>query len=240
MLSIARVEIPAPIETHLKRAAEYSDNVNDYAREDLIGFNRPIAAAFALVTPLALALVYQGSGPMATIHSALMFVLLVGAGLVIIGKKEWPNIVAKFQSCATAKKKAIADLRCGFGESSFLSNGRSPRYLEHDHGVLVLVDAGDLKTLFFDIANDGSDERWALYEAGELNRRVWRWLRLPVSREVVKFSTEGSKLASHKDTPVINSIDAWETINLALGEPMDGSVIYQPFDEIVDMVERMV
>ena len=240
MLSIARVEIPAPIQAHLKRAAEYSDNVNDYAREDLVGFNRPIAAAFALIVPLALAVVYQGAGPMATIHSALMFVLVVGAGLVIIGKQEWPGIVAKFQSCASAKKKAIADLRCGFGESSFLSNGRCPRFVEHEHGVLALVDAGDLKTLFFDISNDGTDERWALYKAGDLNRRVWRWLRLPVSREVVKFSTEGSKLASHGDAWVIKSVEAWETINVALGEPMDGSVIHQSFDEIADMVERMV
>lgn len=240
MLTTARVTIPAPIEARLKNEADYSDNVNDYAREDLIGFNRPFAAAFALTAPIALAFAYYNAGAMAALQSALVLVLLVGAGLSIIGKQEWPNIVANFQTHAIAKRKAVADLRCGFGESSFLSNGRAPRFFEHEHGVLVLADAGDLKTLFFSISNDGTDPRWELYINGEMHRRVWRWLRLPVSREVVKFTTEGSKLARIGNPPVISSIDAWEAINVALGEPLDGAVIHRPFDELAEMVERAV
>lgn len=238
MLTTARVALPAPVEARLKNAADYSDNVNDYAREDLIGFNRPIAAAFALVSPVVLALVYKVEGLASTLQAAALISAVVVAGLVIVGKQEWPKIVAKFQHRATAKRKAIADLRCGFGESSFLSNGRAPSFFEHEHGVLVLADAGDLKTLFFSIANDGADPRWDLYMNGDMQRRVWRWLRLPVSREVVKFAAEGSKMAGSGDALVIDSIDAWEAINIALGEPLDGSVIHRPFTETTEMVER--
>ncbi|NOX84158.1 MAG: hypothetical protein GXP06_14470 [Alphaproteobacteria bacterium] len=240
MLSTARVAIPVPVAVRLKTDAAFFDNVNDYARDDLIGFKRPIAAAFALIAPVAMAFVYQGEGAVPALKIAAMITVIVGAGVYFVGKQEWPNIVAEFQTLARAKKRAIADLRCGFGESSFLSNGRSPRFFEYEHGVIAMADAGDLKTLFFDIPNDGADPRWEQYCDGELHRRVWRWLRLPVSREVVKFSTEGSKLASTGAPPMIGSIEAWEAVNVALGEPLDGSLIHRPFDELVEMVERLV
>lgn len=238
MLTTARVAIPAPIEAQLKTAADYSDNVNDYARDDLIGFNRPMAAAFALVAPLALALTYKASGMTAALQWGALLSAVAVAGLVVVGKQEWPKVVAKFQYCATAKRKAIADLRCGFGEASYISNGRAPSFFEHDHGVLVLADAGDLKTLFFTISNDGTDPRWELYQKGDMERRVWRWLRLPVSREVVKFTAEGSKMAGSGDALVITSIEAWEAINVVMGEPLDGAVIHRPFSELVETVER--
>lgn len=240
MLTTARVDIPAPVIARLRTTADYSDNVNDYAREDLIGFKRPIAAAFALLAPFTVAFSYLGGGAMLTFQIALALVVLVGGGIYVVGRQEWPNIVQEFQDCVLAKRKAIADLRCGFGESSFLSNGRAPKFYVHVNGVLALADAGDLKTLFFDISKDGSDPRWALYESGEMRRRVWRWLRLPVSREVVKFSTEGSRLARVEEAPMIPSIEAWEAINVALGEPMDGAIIHRPFDEIIDDMKRLM
>ncbi|MHA7870794.1 MAG: hypothetical protein ACX939_00435 [Hyphococcus sp.] len=240
MLTTARVELPGPIAVRLKNDASFTDNVNEYAREDLIGFKRPIAAAFALIAPVALAFAYQGLGLTPMLQLAAIMSALVGGGIYIVGRQEWPQIVSEFQEKASAKRKAVADLRCGFGESSFLSNGRSPRFFEHEHGVLVLADAGDLKTLFFTISNDGHDPRWSLYVNGEMHRRVWRWLRLPVSREVVKFSTEGSKLARIGDPPYIGTIEAWEAVNVALGEPLDGAVIHRCFDELSEMVERMI
>ncbi|WP_411817899.1 hypothetical protein [Hyphococcus sp. DH-69] len=240
MLTTARVDIPGTVAAKLRRTANYSDNVNDYAREDLLGFSRPVAAAFALLAPLTLAFTSYSSGLIVTAQIATIISGLVACGLVVIGREEWPNIVAKFQSCVSMKRRAIADLRCGFGEASFLSNGRAPRMFTYEHGVLVLADAGDLKTLFFDIANDGSDPRWDIYESGELNRRVWRWLRLPVSREIVQFSTEGSRLVLERESEHIGSIEAWESINLAMGEPLDGAIIHQPFDEIVEMIERLL
>ncbi len=240
MLTTARVDLPVPIAARLKEDASFTDNVNEYARDDLIGFKRPIAAAFAVISPIAIALAYQGLGMVAVGKLSVILLAIVGGGIYIVGRQEWPNIVQQFQMLATVKRKAVADLRCGFGESSFLSNGRSPRFVEHEHGVLVLADAGDLKTLFFSISNDGSDSRWLLYVNGELSRRVWRWLRLPVSREVVRFSTEGSKLAQFGEPPVIDSIDAWEAINVALGEPLDGAVIHRCFDEVSELVEQLV
>ena len=240
MLTTARVDIPLPIAARLKMEAAFTENVNEYARDDLIGFKRPLAAAFALIAPVALAFVYQGLGFVAMAQLAGTMIVLVAAGIYLVGRQEWPQIVEQFQTHALAKRKAVADLRCGFGESSFLSNGRSPRFFEHDHGVLVLADAGDLKTLFFSIANDGTDPRWELYINGEMHRRIWRWLRLPVSREVVKFSTEGSKLARIGEPPVIDSIEAWEAVNVALGEPLDGAVIHRCFDELSEMAERLL
>lgn len=240
MLSTARVSIPVPVEARLKNNASFNDNVNDFAREDLIGFKRPIAATFALVAPISVAFVYQGFGLIATLQVGAIISFIVAAGIYFVGKEEWPSIVAEFQEHAAAKKKAVADLRCGFGESSFLSNGRAPRFYEHDHGVLVLADAGDLKTLFFDVSSDGEDPRWELYQNGDMNRRVWRWLRLPVSREIVKFSAEGSKLNQRAPAAKIGSIEAWEAVNVALGEPLDGSVIHRSFDELKDAVEQLV
>ena len=240
MLTTARVEIPAPVVARLKNAADYSDNVNDYAREDLIGFKRPLAASFALLLPVTLAFAYLAGGPVMVMQLGLSIVFMVAGGIYVIGRQEWPNIVAKFQDCVMTKRKAIADLRCGFGESSFLSNGRAPKFYEHANGVLAFADAGDLKTLFFDISKDGRDPRWALYQSGDIRRRVWRWLRLPVSREVVKFSTEGARLARVEKAPMIPSIEAWEAINVSLGEPMDGSIIHRPFDEVIDDVNRMM
>lgn len=240
MLTTARVEIPAPVAARLKTAADYSDNVNDYAREDLIGFKRPVAACFALLAPLTLAFSYHAGGLAMVTQLGLSIIMMVAFGIYVIGRQEWPKIVAEFQSSVMAKRKAVADLRCGFGESSFLSNGRAPKFYEHANGVLALADAGDLKTLFFDISKDGTDPRWELYKNGEIQRRVWRWLRLPVSREVVKFSTEGARLARVEKAPTIPSVEAWEAINVALGEPMDGAIIHRPFDEIVDDLKRLM
>jgi len=238
MLTTARVDIPAPVVSRLKRYAEYSENVNDYAREDLVGFKRPVAAAFALLTPFTLAFAYLADGPWMTVQIAGAIFAMVAGGLFVIGRQEWPAIVENFQNSVMTKRKAVADLRCGFGESSFLSNGRAPRFFEYAHGVLAVTDAGDLKTLFFDIPNDGSDPRWELYRSGELQRRVWRWLRLPVSREVVKFATEGAKLGRAAEPLRIETIEAWEAVNVSLGEPMDGAIIHRPFEDVVETIER--
>lgn len=240
MLSTARVSIPMPVATRLKSNAAFSDNINEFAREDLIGFKRPIAAAFALIAPVSVAFVAYGFGVLPALQTGLFITAMVVAGIVIVGKQEWPQIVTEFQAHAKEKKKAVADLRCGFGESSFLSHGRAPKFVEYEYGVLVLADAGDLKSLFLNIANDGNDPRWQLYLDGELNRRVWRWLRLPVSREVVKFSAEGSKLNQRSTPQSITSVDAWEAVNLALGEPLDGAIIHRCFDELKEVVEQVV
>lgn len=240
MLNTDRVAIPANVEVRLKRSAQFVDNVMDFAREDLIGFKRPLAAAFAFTAPLVMAFVYHAGGLTHLLQVGASYLIVGGAGLYLVGKQAWPELVKEFEAKTIEKRRAAADLRCGFGESSFLNLARAPRYFEHENGVLVFADAGDFKTLFFSIEKDDGDERWNLYINGELDRRVWRWLRLPVSRDIVKFAAEASKLQrAVNETQYIRSIDAWEAINTSLGEPLDGAIIHRPFDEVVEAVERM-
>ncbi|MEZ5921674.1 MAG: hypothetical protein R3C60_10025 [Parvularculaceae bacterium] len=241
MLNTDRVAIPGVVETRLKRSAQFVDNIMDFAREDLIGFKRPLAATFAFTAPLVIAVSYQMVGLVPMLQVAVSYLIVGLGGLYLVGRQHWPDIVEEFEARTIEKRRAVADLKCGFGESSFLNLSRAPRFFEHENGVLVLADAGDFKTLFFSIERDHRDDRWKLYTGGDLNRRVWRWLRLPISREIVKFSTEASKLAGGEIASArIRSIDAWEAVNVALGEPLDGAVIHRPFDEVVDTVERLV
>lgn len=240
MLSTARIDIPAPIEVRLKKNSEFVDNIMEFTREDLIGFRRPLAATFAMTAPVVVALVYYTYGFEMMFKIASSYFLITAAGLYLVGRNQWPDLVAEFEFRTNEKRKAVADLKCGFTESSFLNITRAPRFIEHDNGVLVFVDVGDFKTLFFSIVNEAEDPRWPIYQSGEMARRIWRWMRLPVSREIVKFATEGTKLGARRDTPRISSPHVWETVNVALGEPLDGALIHQPFDEVVDTVERLL
>lgn len=239
MLSTARVALPANVEVRLKNTSEFVDNVMEFAREDLIGFRRPLAKTFALLGPVVVAISYLGGGLATMFETAGYFFIVTGAGLMLVGHELWPGLVAEYQARSQAKRKATADLKCGFGEAAFLNLERAPRFFEFEVGVLAVADAGDFRTLFFSIPKGVEDPRWQLYAEGEMDRRVWRWLRLPVSREVVKFSTEGSKHARQGKKALIDSVDAWEAINVALGEPLDGAIIHRPFAEVVDMMERM-
>lgn len=241
MLNTDRVAIPAPVEVRLKRSAQFVDNIMDFAREDLIGFKRPLAATFAFTAPLVMAVVHHAGGLGHLLEVAASYLIVGFGGLYLVGRQAWPQLVDEFEAKTVEKRRAAADLKCGFGELSFLNLSRAPRYFEHDNGALVFADAGDFKTLFFSIESGERDARWNLYINGELDRRVWRWLRLPVSRDIVKFSTEASKLATaHNDPLRIKSIDAWEAIHASLGEPLDGAIIHRPFDEVVESVERML
>lgn len=241
MLNTDRVAIPAPVEVRLKRSAQFVDNIMDFAREDLIGFKRPLAATFAFTAPIVMAFVYHSGGLIHLFQVGASYFIVGFGGLYLVGRQAWPGLVTEFEAKSIEKRRAAADLKCGFGELSFLNLSRAPRYFEHQNGVLVFADAGDFRTLFFSIDKAESDERWNLYINGELDRRIWRWLRLPVSRDIVKFSTEASKLATVSTDPQrIRSVDAWEAINLSLGEPLDGAIIHRPFDEIVETVERML
>lgn len=240
MLSTARVELPSQIEVRLKTATDLVDNVMEFAREDLIGFKRPLAAVFAFSAPIVIAFAYEGGGWRPAVEIGALYAVGATIGLLIIGRQLWPSLVSDFETRAAAKRRAIADLKCGFGEASFLNHSRPPRFIEYEHGVLAFADAGDFRTLFFSIDRDEDDPRWALYANGDMHRRVWRWMRLPVSRELVKFSCEGTKLAQPAKPFRVQSIDAWEAIHAALGEPLDGAIIHRPFDEVVDVVDRLV
>ena len=240
MYNTANVVIPSTIERRLQSSAAFVDNIMEFTREDLIGFKRPLAATFAFTAPLITAFVYHVAGFVPMLKTASAYFAVAIIGLFFVGRDHWSGMVEEFEARTKAKRKAVADLKCGFSESSFLSLVRAPRYIEHDHGVLIFADVGDFKTLFFSVSNDASDCRCQPYLEGSLSRRVWRWMRLPVSRELIKFSVEGSKLPVQEKPPRIASIDQWEAVNLALGEPLDGAIIHRPFDELVETVERLI
>lgn len=239
MLSTARVALPAAVETELKDATQFVENIMEFAREDLVGFRRPLAATFAFTAPLVLAFVFQAGGAVVAAQTAAAYLAVAAGGLYLVGRNLWPGLVQEYEVRSTAKRKAQADLRCGFGEASYLSLARPARFFPHENGVFVFADAGDFRTLFFNISDDPEDPRWALYRNGEMNRQVWRWLRLPVSREVVRFTAEGAKHAAQQRDRV-NSVDAYEAILVALGEPLDGAILRRSFDETAALVERMV
>ncbi len=238
MISVDRVALPAPVEASLKARAAFVENVNEFAREDLIGFRRPLAATFAIAGPIGLAFVAHSYGVASVLQWAAGFTLITGSGLYLVGREVWPGLVEEFQRRSLQKRRAQADLNCGFGEAAHLIQRRAPYFATHDGGVLVFADAGDFKTLFFNVANSEDDPRWVYFVHGEMNRKVWRWLRLPVSRDVVRFSAQGTRAGVAAPPVHISSIDAWEAINVALDEPTDGAVLSLPLEDVIDIVER--
>lgn len=238
MLNTDRVALPSTVEVRLKNNAAFVDNVHDFARDDLIGFKRPLARAFAILTPIVLAFVAHSYGWARLALWSAAYVGVAGAGLFLVGRQIWPRLVEEFERRSEAKRRAEADLRCGFGESTHLILRRAPFCVEYDGGVLVFADVGDFHTLYFDIAEGSDDPRWAYYSHGEVNRRVWRWLRLPVSREIVRFSAQGTRPGAPAPARRIETIDAFEAIQGALGEPVDGALMRMPLDDVIDLVDR--
>ncbi|MEL7486039.1 MAG: hypothetical protein AAGJ87_02360 [Pseudomonadota bacterium] len=240
MLSTARVDIPSPIETRLKKSSEFVDNIMEFTREDLIGFRRPLAATFAFTAPIVIALVYNAAGFIPMFKLASCYFLVAAGGLYLVGRDQWPDLVQEFEVRTREKKRAVADLKCGFTESSFLSMARAPWFVEHENGVLIFADSGHGTTLFFSVEAGDLDPRWKVYAEGGLSRRIWRWMRLPVSREIIAFKTEGTKLPLCHERHAIRSVDIWDAVMIFLGEPLDGSILHRSFDEVVEGVERML
>ena len=240
MLSTARVDIPSTIEKRLVKSSEFVDNIMEFTREDLIGFRRPLAATFAFTAPLVIALVYNAAGFMPMFKIASSYFLVAAGGLYLVGRDQWPDLVSEFERLTKEKKRAVADLKCGFTESTFLSIARAPWFVDHENGVLVFADSGQGTTLFFSIDAGDEDPRWKVYAEGGLSRRIWRWMRLPVSREIIAFKTEGTKLPLYGEKHGIRSVDIWDAVMIYLGEPLDGSILHRPFDEVVDGVSRML
>ena len=119
MLNTDRVAIPAPIEVRLKRSAQFVDNIMDFAREDLIGFKRPLAAAFAFTAPLVMAFVYHTGGLTHLLQVGASYFIVGFGGLYLVGRQAWPQLVSEFEEKTIEKRRAQADLKCGFGELSF-------------------------------------------------------------------------------------------------------------------------
>ncbi|MEM9169663.1 MAG: hypothetical protein AAGC56_08400 [Pseudomonadota bacterium] len=240
MLRSERTAIPQSVEARLQRLAAFSKSPTDFARDDLVGFRRPLAAVFALTAPIIAAFVFHTAGIGPTVKTAALYTAYVAIGLVIVGRLEWPRLLEAYEEREAAKKRANADLKCGFSQVNHLRQTRAPMFVEYDHGVLVLADAGDLRTLFFSIPADDRDPRWERYRGGDLHRRDWRWSRLPVSGEIYRFSTLGPMIERPRGIWRVSSIDEWEALHVSFRDPQDGDLLPFAFDDLAERVSQMV
>ena len=240
MHTIARVEIPHPVRRDLEGAAGFVDNLLAFARRRLF---RTTTAT--LVAALALATIFifgawARDGMEAGLRCTAVFFLGWTSSAAFAAAAGWRRVVEEYEVKQSLRNAASRDLSAGYSEHNALELIRAPRFFEHEHGVIVLADAGFCETLFFDIQNDGYDPRWELYLDGVLCQRSWRWLRLPKSRDVVEFLAAGARLASRDAVLYIETPEPWENVAYTLGNPSDGQTLRIAFDDAVAAVERVL
>ena len=107
-------------------------------------------------------------------------------------------------------------------------------------GVVVFADAGENRTVFFDIQADREDPRWFLYLNGDLHRERWSWVRLSKSREVFGFSAAGHVCSTPGQPRYVEAAEGWDAIALALGDPSDGDIIDMPLREVEHTISRLL
>lgn len=78
-------------------------------------------------------------------------------------------------------------------------------WVEHEHGVIVLVPADERRTLYLDLSSVADDPRYAMYEKKSIFRREWKWVQVPEFRpgEERQFEVDGlaftPNLLGHSD-----------------------------------------
>ncbi len=238
MHTVARVEIPRSVRNELEGAASIVDSATDFARRRLFTTSMAtIVAALALATIFIWGAVIR-DGVTAGLRAGTIFFVGWSAATLLAAIVDYPRVAREFAVAQERGARARRDLQAGYTEHNALELARPPRFFEHEHGVLVLVDAGYCETLFFDVSSDGRDPRWPLYEDGSLCLRSWRWLKLPRSKEIVDFLAAGSRLSSRDPVYFVDAPDAWEAVHQSLGEPRDGQIIRLTFEDAVSNVER--
>ena len=240
MLTSNTVALPDEVTRALRDEAAFSETWNTFLREHLAGFRQPVAATAALIGPVLVAFTYAVADFVAMREVAAIFGLT--AAMFVLG--AWyvnrHDIRAAFARHTAAAQAAKRDLKAGRAEAAALDLRAQPAFYEHEHGVVVLADAGRGRTLYFDVDGDGFDPRWFLYVNGDLHRRRWSWLRLSGTGGVRGLTAEGVRLTGEGETPYVAAPDAWEAVSLALGEPQDGDVIDMPFAEVRRTVDRLL
>ena len=240
MLTTETVALPDDVARSLRTEAAFAETWNTFLREHLAGFRQPVAATAALVGPVLVAFTYAMADFVAMREVAATFGLT--AAMFVLG--AWyvnrHEIRAAFARHTDAAQRAKRDLKAGQAEAMDLDLRAQPVFYEHEHGVVVLADAGQGRTLYFDVDGDGFDPRWFLYVNGDLHRRRWSWLRLTGSGCVRALRAEGVRLTAGAETPYVTAPDAWEAVSLALGEPQDGDLVDMPFGEVVRTVDRLL
>ena len=240
MLTLARVDLPEDVAASLREKAAFAESWNSFTREHLAGFRQPVAAAAAVIGPILIAFVYAARGFFSMIEVGVTFGLTTAMFVLGAWYVNRRDIRAAYERNTAARREAKADLKAGAAERAGLSLEARPVFFEHEHGVIVLADAENGKTLYFDVDGDGFDTRWFLYVNGDLHRERWSWLKLLGSGAVTAFEAGGQRLAGIADTPFVDAPDAWEAISLALGEPQDGDLIDMPFAEVKQTIGRLL
>lgn len=240
MLTIARVDLPEQVTRRLREKAAFSDSWNAYTTEHLAGFRQPVATAAAVIGPILVAFVYAASDLFTVMQVGGVFAFTTLTFLLGAWYVNRRDIRDAYERSTAARRLARADLKAGQGEAAGLILTTRPVFYEHEHGVIVLADSSDGRTLYFDVDGTGEDSRWFLYVNGDMHRGSWRWLKLLGSGAVTEFEAHGQRLAGIGDTPYVEAPDAWEAISLALGEPQDGDVIDMPFAEVKQTISRLL
>lgn len=240
MLTTAQVDIPQGVLTRLKERAAFSESWAAFTRDHLAGFRQPVAAAIALIGPILVAFIYAVSDFLTMVQVATVFGLSSAMFLLGAWYVNRRDIRSAFERSTRERREAMADLKAGTAQQIHLVHQDRPVFYEHEHGVIVLAQGGDDRTLYFDVDGDGTDPRWFLYLNGDMHRQDWRWLRLGGTGDVTEFQAAGKRLAGLGDTPYVEAPDAWEAISLALGEPKDGDTIDMPYAEVKQTVARLI
>ena len=240
MLTANTVPLPDEVARALRTEAAFSETWNTFLREHLAGFRQPVAATAAIIGPILIAFTYAASGAVAMREVAMTFGLTTAMFVLGAWYVNRRDIRAAFARHTAVAQSAKRDLKAGQADAVDLDLRDRPAFYEHEHGVVILADAGDGRTLYFDVDGDGFDARWFLYVNGDLHRRRWSWLRLKGTGAVRGMRAEGACLPDRQDTPYVKAPDAWEAVSLALGEPQDGEVIDMPFAEVTRTVDRLL
>ena len=240
MLTVAEVDLPVSLQKRLREEANFAETFAQYTRENLIGFRRPLALAAAIIGPVLFAFVYHVAGFLTLLEVAVSF--SVSATMFVLG--GWyvnrRRIRDMYVRQTRARKDAKVDLKAGTGEAVNLSMKNQPVFYEHEHGVICLADAGEGKTVYFDVDSLEEDPRWYLYINGDMHRVNWSWMRLKGSGAVAEFAASGQRLARIGDTPYVEAPDAWEAISVAMSEPQDGDIVDRPLEGVKETISRLL
>lgn len=240
MLTVAQIELPPSIRERLRERAAFADSFERFTRINILGFNQPVAAAAGLAAPLVIGVAYAAGDIWTTIQVTGVF--FFATALLLFGTWVVNRTVLReaYAAATEARKHAKADLKAGKGEEMALTIKTPALFYENADGVVVFADAGENRTVFFDIQADREDPRWFLYLNGDLHRERWSWVRLSKSREVFGFSAAGHVCSTPGQPRYVEAAEGWDAIALALGDPSDGDIIDMPLREVEHTISRLL
>lgn len=240
MLSVAEIDLPPAVRDKLRERAAFSDSFGRFTRLRLLGFNQPVAATIAFLAPIVIAFGYAAADVHTAIEVALVFAFACALMLLGAWIANRTFLRDAYDQATHARKSARADLKIGKGTEMALTIKTPALFYENAEGVVVFADAGDNRTVFFDVRADRADPRWFLYLNGDLHREKWSWIRLASSGEVFGFSAAGHRRIPLGQPPYVEATEAWDSIALALGDPADGDLIDMPLSEVERTISRLL